>query len=354
MLLPSPSLLTNVPLAPLTTLRLGGEAAYFLAAHTLADVQGAVAWAKSKGVPLFVLGGGSNVVMPDAGWDGLVLHMQLRGQTIAASGLRVHVVAAAGEPWDAFVANATRNHWAGVECLAGIPGFVGSTPIQNVGAYGQDVAETITRVRVLERGSGALQWLTRDDLQFSYRDSVLRRDLSRFIVLEVAFELRAGGAPSVRYAELQQALAATANPSLLDVQTHVLALRRRKSMVLDEADPNSRSVGSFFTNPLVDVSMAAEVARVALASGVTHVPQWPQPDGRVKLAAGWLIENAGFSRGLRRGAVGLSSAHALALVHHGGGTTNELLTLAREVRDGVKMKFGVTLQPEPILVGASL
>ncbi|MDX2021671.1 MAG: UDP-N-acetylmuramate dehydrogenase [Deltaproteobacteria bacterium] len=343
-----------MPLAPLTTLRLGGEAAYFLAAHTIADVQGAVAWAQNKGVPLLVLGGGSNVVMPDAGWDGLVLHMQLRGQNVSNEGALIHVVAAAGEPWDAFVQSATRNKWAGVECLAGIPGLVGSTPIQNVGAYGQDVSETIARVRVLERATGALHWLTKDELQFSYRDSVLRRELSRFIVVEVAFDLRAGGAPSVRYAELQHALAATANPTLLDVRAQVLALRRKKSMVLDAADPNSQSVGSFFTNPLVDVQMAAEVARIASASGLAHVPQWPQPDGRVKLAAGWLIENAGFSRGLRRGAVGLSSAHALALVHFGGGTSNELLALARQVRDGVKAKFGVTLQPEPILIGASL
>lgn len=343
-----------MPLAPLTTLRLGGPAAFFLGATTLAEVQAALAWAQTKGVPVFVLGGGSNVVMPDAGWDGLVLQMQLRGQTVTKNGAEVHVVAAAGEPWDAFVANATHNGWAGVECLAGIPGLVGSTPIQNVGAYGQDVAETITRVRVLERATGALQWLSKDELRFSYRDSLLRRDLNRYIVVEVAFALHAGGAPAVRYAELQQALASSQNPTLVDVKTEVLRLRRKKSMVLDESDPNTQSVGSFFTNPLVDAERAARVAQLALGFGLGGVPQWPQADGRVKLAAGWLIENAGFARGLRRGPVGLSSAHALALVHYGGGTTHQLLALAQEVRDGVKAKFGVTMHPEPILVGASL
>lgn len=340
----------HVPLAPLTTLRLGGAAAFFCEAATEQDVISAVAWAKAKSVPLFVLGGGSNVVIADAGFDGLVIHMALRGVQASNDGPNVNLTVAAGEPWDQFVARATAQGWAGVECLAGIPGQVGSTPIQNVGAYGQDVSETVSHIRVLDRTSLSVQRLEAADLQFEYRNSVLRNHPDRFVVLDVTFKLRAGGAPGIRYAELQKALAPVENPTLADVQTKVLELRRRKSMVLDPSDPNTRSAGSFFTNPIVDANTAARLQQSS-APPAADMPQWPQSDGRIKLSAAWLIEKAGFSRGHRHGPVGISSAHALALVHDGTGRTDDLLDLARNIRQGVLQKFGVTLQPEPILIG---
>ena len=343
---------THVPLAPLTTLRLGGAAAFFCEAAREQDVITAVAWAKAKGVPLFVLGGGSNVVIADAGFDGLVMHMALRGlvPTITMEGPDVHLTVAAGEPWDQFVARATALGWAGVECLACIPGQVGSTPIQNVGAYGQDVSETVNHIRVLDRTSLSVQRLEAADLRFEYRNSVLRNHPDRFVVLDVTFKLRAGGAPCVRYAELQKALAAVAKPTLADVHAKVLELRRRKSMVLDPDDPNTRSAGSFFTNPIVDAKVAAHVLQ-SLVQPAAEMPQWPQSNGRIKLSAAWLIEKAGFFRGHRHGPVGISSAHALALVHDGSGRTADLLDLARNIRQGVLQQFGVNLQPEPMLIG---
>lgn len=344
----------NVALAPLTTLRLGGNASFFASAASDKDIVAAASWAKDRGVPLLVLGGGSNVVIGDAGWDGLVLHMRTRGISSVAKGRLVEVTVAAGEPWDVFVKDAVSNGWAGIECLAGIPGQVGSTPIQNVGAYGQDVAETIVSVRVWDRLLAQELWMPASDLGFSYRDSVLRREPNRWIVLDVVFALHADGVPSVRYAELKRELAATLDPSLQQVHDKVLELRRRKSMVLDPLDPNTQSAGSFFTNPIVDQTIAAQVVALAQrgANNPVEVPQWIQPDGRVKLAAGWLIEQSGFKRGHRVGAVGISSTHALALVHYGGGSASDLLALAGQVRQGVLRAFGVLLQAEPIVINA--
>jgi UDP-N-acetylmuramate dehydrogenase len=345
----------NVSLASLTTLRLGGNAAFYCQVATDSELVTAVSWAKSKGLPVFVLGGGSNVVVSDAGFDGLVIHVASRGIRSQVSGTIAELTVAAGEPWDSFVLQSVQKGWAGIECLGGIPGQVGSTPIQNVGAYGQDVAETISRIRVLDRSTMNVEWMAAKDLAFSYRDSILRRQLQRWVVLDVVFHLSVSGIASARYAELQRSLAHLPVPSLQNVHDTVIELRKRKSMVLDANDPNTRSAGSFFTNPLVDQATAAHVVHVAQnAFGPTvEVPQWSQPDGRVKLAAGWLIERAGFNRGYRKGPVGISSNHALALVHHGGGQTADLLALARQVRKGVHDTFGVQLDAEPILVGAA-
>jgi UDP-N-acetylmuramate dehydrogenase len=309
-------------------------------------------------VPVFVLGGGSNLVVADAGFDGLVVRVASRGLSFTAAGDETLVEAAAGEPWDALVAETVARGLAGLECLSGIPGLAGATPIQNVGAYGQEVGETVRAVRVLERDSGQLKVLTAADCAFSYRDSAFKRAPERHLVLAVTFALRAGGAPALRYPELGQALAATVTPTLAEVRQVVLGLRRRKSMVIDEWDPNRRSVGSFFTNPIVSAEQAARLVDQALAGGMVkrrqEVPVFAAPGGAVKLAAGWLIERAGISKGLRRGAVGISSRHALALVHHGGGTTADLIALAREVRDAVEARFGVRLVPEPTLLGVAL
>lgn len=342
-------------MAALTTLRLGGNAAFYCQVTSDSELVAALGWAKGKGVPVFVLGGGSNLVVADAGFDGLVIHMASRGVRPLLSGEFAELTVAAGEPWDTFVVQVVQKGWAGVECLGGIPGQVGSTPIQNVGAYGQEVAETISRIRVLDRSSMNIEWIDASALAFSYRDSVLRRQLQRWIVMDVVFQLRIAGAPSVRYAELRKSLSAIPLPTLQDVHNNVIELRKRKSMVLDANDPNTQSAGSFFTNPMVDAATAAHVAQVAEAAfgASVEVPQWRQNDGRIKLAAGWLIEKSGFKRGYRKGPVGISSNHALALVHHGGGHTADLLDLAREVRKGVKGTFGVQLEAEPILLGAA-
>jgi UDP-N-acetylmuramate dehydrogenase len=314
-------------------------------------VHEALGVARARGLPLKVLGSGSNLVVRDAGVEAVVLAMRTRGRSArrAADGAVV-VEAEAGEGWDDLVAWTVGEGWQGLECLSGIPGLVGATPIQNVGAYGQEVSETVTAVEAWDLRRGEQVTLSAADCAFGYRDSALKRSAERFVVLKVTFTLRAGAVPSLRYGELSRALADEA-PTLARVREAVLGLRRSKSMVYDPLDPNRRSAGSFFMNPVVDAATAALVAQRALAQGLGAAPAWPQADGRVKLAAGWLIERAGLSRGLRRGAVGLSSAHALALVHHGQGTTSALLALADEVVATVRDAFGVTLEREPVLWG---
>jgi UDP-N-acetylmuramate dehydrogenase len=353
-LLPVP----GFPLAPLTTLGLGGPARFFVEATDEATVLAALDWARERGLSVFVLGGGSNLVVADAGFDGLVLRVAPRGLTFTAAGDVVLVEAAAGEPWDAVVAATVARGLGGLECLSGIPGLAGATPIQNVGAYGQEVAETVSTVRILDRADGAVTNLFAARCSFAYRDSAFKRAPERHVVLSVTFALRPAGPPVLRYPELKQALAGVSRPSLDDVRAAVLALRRRKSMVIDPADPNCRSVGSFFTNPIVPAAEADRVVDRALAAGVMargeEVPRFPASEGAVKLSAGWLIERSGLAKGLRRGPVGISSRHALALVHHGGGTTAQLLALAREVRDTVEARFGVRLVPEPMLLGTTL
>ncbi|MCA9608475.1 MAG: UDP-N-acetylmuramate dehydrogenase [Myxococcales bacterium] len=334
-------ILEHVPLAPRTSLELGGAARYYVEARDDATVVEALRWAKARGVAARILGGGSNLVVADSGVEGLVVEMAQRGLHIDGGRVR----AAAGEPWDAFVARTVAEGLAGLECLSGIPGRVGATPIQNVGAYGQDVAETIEAVRVLDRDTLEERVLGPDDCAFGYRDSAFKRSPERAVVLEVTFALRPGGSPALRYAELERAFENDATPSLARVRDTVVALRRKKSMVIDPADPNSRSAGSFFTNPIVDASVADAIS----AASDVPVPRWPTDDGRVKLAAGWLIEQAGMHKGLDRGPVGISTVHALALVHRGGGTTTALLALADEVREAVRARFGVTLEREPVL-----
>ncbi len=342
----------NVPLAGFTTLELGGPARHFVEAQREEDVLEAITWADDRGVPLVVLGGGSNLVVGDEGFEGLVLAARFRGLRYQDDGDHVLVSAAAGEPWDALVEGTVAGNLAGLECLSGIPGLVGAIPIQNVGAYGQEVAQTITSVRVFDRRAREEVVLTPDDLAFAYRDSALKRDPSRAVVLEVTFRLAKGGAPRVAYAELTRALEGT-EPTLAAVRASVLALRRNKSMVIDPSDPNRRSAGSFFTNPIVSADVADAVTERAIERGLIEdrkaLPRWAERDGRVKLAAGWLIERAGIDKGLKRGSVGISSAHALALVHHGGGKTADLLALAEHVERTVHDAWGVTLAREPVL-----
>jgi UDP-N-acetylmuramate dehydrogenase len=342
-----------VRLSELTTLRLGGPAARYLEAATEEAVVEAVAAADRAGDPLLVLAGGSNVVVADEGFPGTVLRVATRG--VAREGATLEV--AAGEPWDPLVADCVAGGLAGVECLAGIPGSVGATPIQNVGAYGQEVAETIRSVRVLDRADGIVQALDPAACAFTYRSSAFKREPGRWVVLAVRFALEASerSAP-IRYAELARALGVEvgARAPSAAVREAVLALRRGKGMVLDPDDPDTASAGSFFTNPVLDAgAFAALQARAAQRLGPDVLPPaWPQDDGDVKTSAAWLIERAGFERGHGNPeGIAISAKHTLALTNRGAGTTAELVALAREIADGVRAAFGVGLVPEPVFVG---
>jgi len=347
---------SNIPLASLTTLHLGGAAKHFVEVNVESELNLALAWAKERALPAFILGGGSNLLVPDEGFEGLVIALKTRGmatlRSVNAKGEAcMRIMAAAGEPWDAFVAHTVDQGWQGLECLSGIPGLVGATPVQNVGAYGQEVSDTIVAVWAFDRNEGHARWLTPADCEFAYRDSALKRDAGRFVVLNVTFELRLNAPPAIHYAELQKALAHLENPSLQQTRETVIALRKKKSMVYDTGDVNHRSAGSFFTNPIVTSEVAHAVVERARALGIEgDVPQWKTQDGRIKLAAGWLIERAGVTKGLRVGNVGVSTAHTLALVHHGGGTTGELLAFAEDVKRRVHEAFGVELEREPVLL----
>ena len=345
----APAVRERVSLAPLTTLGVGGEARWFVAASDEATVIAAHGWARARGVALRVLGGGSNLVVADGGVDALVVHLGLRGITAREAGGAIEVTAAAGEPWDGLVRHAVEHGWAGLECLSGIPGLVGATPIQNVGAYGQEVSDTVAAVRALDTHSGEIATRPAASCGFAYRDSVFKRgEAGRWVVLAVTYRLRPGGAPTLGYAEVAGQLArqGAATPTLADVRAAVLTIRRAKSMVLDDPlDPNRRSCGSFFLNPILDATAAGAVAA---RSGDPSMPRWPQADGHVKLSAAWLIEHAGFARGERAGPVGLSSRHTLAIVAHDGARAHDVLAFARRLQGAVETRFGVRLTPEPV------
>jgi UDP-N-acetylmuramate dehydrogenase len=322
------------PLSSLTTLRLGGPPRALVEA---ADEDALVAAVRAAEEPVLVLAGGSNLVVADEGFDGTVVAVRTRG--IVTDGSRLTV--AAGEPWDDVVALTVASGLSGIECLSGIPGSTGATPIQNVGAYGQEVSQTIAGVRVYDRETDTVEELAPDECGFGYRASRFKyRD--RWVVLSVTFALeRSAMSGELRYAELVARVGERA--TLADVRAAVLELRRGKGMVIDPADPDSVSAGSFFTNPILDPAELPEGA-----------PAWPEADGRVKTSAAWLIGQAGFARGYGDGRAGISAKHTLALVNRGGATTEELLALAREVRDRVRERFGVELHPEPVLVGVAL
>jgi UDP-N-acetylmuramate dehydrogenase len=328
----------NARLAELTTLGVGGPIDRLLEVYDDADLVAAVREADEAGRPLLLLGGGSNVVAPDEGWPGDVVAVRTRGIRRDGSTLQV----AAGEDWDGVVAYCVDEHLAGVEALSGIPGSTGATPVQNVGAYGQEVAQTITGVRVYDRAEKSERTLTPAECGFAYRDSRLKRDPSRFVVLGVRIALHAGDrSRPVNYAELAAALGVELGERapLADVRRAVLEVRRSKGMVLDPADPDSRSAGSFFTNPIVPADQA-----------VDGCPSWPAGDGRLKLSAAWLVQSAGFGKGTRAGRVGTSSRHSLALTTEPGATAAELLAYADRIAAAVQEQFGVVLTREPTAV----
>lgn len=336
---------SNVVLAPRTTLKVGGPARFFVNVRSEAELAEAFAWAQANTAPVWVLGGGSNVVVPDRGLDGLVVAVDLTGIRCEEGAGKCLVSAQAGESWDGLVRFAVNAGLSGLECLSGIPGLVGATPVQNVGAYGQEVQDTLLCVRAFDRTARRFVELDASACEFGYRNSRFKsREPSRFVITEVTFALSRGEPAPAAYPELARRLASLGRaPGLIEVRETVLALRRSKSMVLEASDPNARSCGSFFVNPVVPEPVA-----LAAASRLgPELPRFPQPDGQLKLSAAWLIEHAGFQRGFRRGNVGLSSLHTLALVCHEGATARELLDFAGEVQTVVRERSGVELTPEP-------
>jgi len=331
----------HAPLGQRTTIGVGGTARYLVEARVESDIVEALEWAAGAGVAVRVLGGGSN----------LVVAIGLRGIACSPDGGNQRVTALGGEPWDAVVEHTVSRGLCGLEGLSGIPGCAGATPIQNVGAYGQEVAETIVSVRAIDRTTRQVVELSAKDCRFAYRDSFFKSEApERYVVTEVRFALSERAPAEVRYPDLQREIARRelARPTVAELRACVLAVRRDKSMLLDADDPNGKSCGSFFLNPIVSAAQAEHVRNVA-SSGAP--PTYPQPDGRVKLAAGWLIEQSGFAKGYRDGNVGLSTKHALAIVAHAGATAAEVARLSFKIRDGVRAKFGVELQPEPSFWG---
>ncbi|MDT7570257.1 MAG: UDP-N-acetylmuramate dehydrogenase [Actinomycetota bacterium] len=337
----------DVLLSAYTTLGLGGPASRMVTAYDEDEIVAAIRAATGD---VLVLGGGSNVVISDDGFKGTVVRIASQGRAATRDGDTVRLEVAAGESWDDLVTWCVGEQLAGVECLAGIPGLVGATPIQNVGAYGQDVSETVVSVRAYDRDADTVR--TVEDCGFAYRSSRFKAESPRWVVLSVTYQLRRDGdSRPVRYAELARALGTEVGQAapLAQVRDAVLSLRRRKGMVLDPNDVDTRSAGSFFTNPLLTPAQLEE-----LRGRGAEPPTFPESDGRVKVPAAWLIERAGFNKGDFDGPAGISSKHALALVNRGGARAADLLGVARAIRDGVREKFGVDLVPEPVLVGVTL
>jgi UDP-N-acetylmuramate dehydrogenase len=350
-------ILEDVPLAPRTTLGVGGPARHYLAALGEQDVPEGLAWAGARGLPVLVLGGGSNLVVADGGFAGLVLEVAIGGVTIERAAGGALVRAGAGESWDGLVARVVGEGLAGIECLSGVPGRVGATPIQNVGAYGQEVRETISFVRAFDRAAGRAVELGPAECGFDYRTSVFKAAGSaRWIVLSVGFALRTEGVRGAVYPELAAALAQRGvAPGVSDVRETVLALRRAKSMMIDPADPESRSAGSFFLNVIVDDAGFADLVARGRSTGAIcggeAPPRYPASRGRTKVPAAWLIERAGCRRGEAHGGARISHKHALALVNSGTATAAEIVALARRVQGRVRDAFGVELVMEPVLAG---
>jgi UDP-N-acetylmuramate dehydrogenase len=346
------NILEHVPLAPLTTLGVGGSARYFAEARTESQVREAVQFARSRDLPLFVLGGGSNLLVADGGFNGLVLKIALCGIERYAAGNDVTFRVAAGDNWEAFVARTVEEDCAGIECLSGIPGSVGGTPVQNVGAYGQEVSDTIREVEGFDIHTLQPKTFSNAECRFAYRTSIFnttQRD--RYVVLRVSFALRRGGKPAVRYADLQKVFANSAGtPTLLQVRNAVREIRRSKAMLLVPGDDDSRSAGSFFKNPIVPQSQFEDL-EMSLRSRHLTLPSYPASNGFRKLSAAWLVEHAGFAKGYTHGAAAISRRHALAIVNRGGATAAEIVALKDEIQSRVSLEFGIELNPEPVFLG---
>ena len=344
----------HVPLAPLTTFLIGGPARFFVEAKSVGEVQEAVTFANTKELPLFVLGGGSNLVVADAGWAGLVLKIAIPGidrRPGDQNGKAIFDVGA-GEPWDRFVSHAVAAQCAGVECLSGIPGSVGATPVQNVGAYGQEVSETIDSVEALDLKHGQVRELCNEACGFFYRSSIFNTsERGRFIILRVTYALIPGGQPHLEYVDLKRHFEGRETPpNLAETREAVRHIRARKGMLIVEGDPDSRSAGSFFKNPVLSAQQHEDLKKRAAAKNLT-IPSYPALDRNRKISAAWLVEHSGFSRGYGVGHVGISTKHALAIVNRGGGSAAEVLAMKDQIQQRVEELWGVRLEPEPVFVG---
>jgi UDP-N-acetylmuramate dehydrogenase len=345
----------NIPLAPLTTFRIGGRARFFVEATSSAAVQEAVALSEAKNLPLFVLGGGSNLLVADSGWPGLVLKVAISGIDQLASHNedgKTLFTAGAGESWDRLVSHGVMAQCAGVECLSGIPGNVGGTPVQNVGAYGQEVSETIESVEVFDRRDGQIRELCNEACGFHYRSSIFNTtERGRFVILRVTYALKPGGAPHLEYADLKRHFAGReTSPNLAETREAVRHIRALKGMLIVPGDPDCQSAGSFFKNPILSETQHEDLRKRATAKGF-EVPSYPALEQNKKVSAAWLVERSGFSRGYGFGHVGISSKHALAIVNRGGATAAEVLALKEQIQQRVEEIWGVRLEPEPVMVG---
>ena len=344
----------NVPLAPLTTFRLGGPARFFVEARSIGDVQEAVALARSKNLPLFILGGGSNLLVADSGWPGLVLKVAIAGIERRSGDIegKARFDIGAGESWDRFVSHAVMAHCAGVECLSGIPGSVGGTPVQNVGAYSQEVSETIESVEVLDLKDSQVRELCREACGFTYRSSIFNTtERGRFVILRVAYALTPGGEPRIGYADLKRHFEGReTSPNLAETREAVRHIRALKGMLIVAGDPDCQSAGSFFKNPVISPEQHQDLKKRAAEKGLT-LPSYPALEKSKKVSAAWLVERSGFARGYGFGHVGISSKHALAIVNRGGATAAEVLTLKDQIQHRVEEIWGVRLESEPVMVG---
>ena len=352
----------NVPLAPLTTLQVGGAARYFAELKREDEVSEAVQFARGRDLPLFVLGGGSNLVVADSGWPGMVLKIAVGGISTLNSDDKnkdksnaVLFSVGAGVDWDDFVAQAVVQNCAGVECLSGIPGSVGGTPVQNVGAYGQEVSDTIESVRAFDTQTDRIVVLPRPACGFRYRSSIFNTtERGRYIILRVHYRLKRGGSPTLKYADLQkhfaERLAAKQMPTLSETRDAVRAIRRSKGMLIVPGDDDCRSAGSFFKNPVLTAEEFKELAERASAQGL-EIPSYPALDALHKISAAWLVEHSGFAKGYAAGAAGISSKHALALINRGAAHASDIVALKDEIQQAVQRAWGVLLEPEPVFIG---
>jgi UDP-N-acetylmuramate dehydrogenase len=350
----------NVPLAPLTTLQVGGAARYFAELRREDEVREAAQFAKARDLPLFVLGGGSNLVIADSGWPGLVLQIAIGGITSPrandAPGNAVLFSVGAGVNWDDFVAQAVVQNCAGVECLSGIPGSVGGTPVQNVGAYGQEVADTIESVRALDLREDRIVVLPKPACGFRYRSSIFNgTERGRYIILQVNYRLKRGGAPSLKYADLQKHFAERlvpkqTPPSLAETREAVREIRRNKGMLIVPGDADCRSAGSFFKNPVLDEEQFKDLAARAISKAL-EIPSYPALDAQRKVSAAWLVEHSGFRKGYAAGAVVISHKHALALINRGDAKASDIVELKDKIQHAVQEAWGIPLEPEPVFVG---
>ena len=344
----------NILLAPLTTFRIGGPARFFVEAKSIADVEASVQFARTRNLPLFVLGGGSNLVVADAGWPGMVLKVAIGGIEQRPGNLDGKTLfdVGAGESWDRFVSHAVRSYCAGLECLSGIPGSVGGTPVQNVGAYGQEVSETIESIQAFDLKHNEVRDLCNEACGFSYRSSIFNTsERGRFIILQVSYALTPGGEPHLAYTDLKRHFEGRdSSPTLAEVREAVRHIRARKGMLIVEGDPDCQSAGSFFKNPVLSEAQHEELKKRAEAKKLT-IPSYPALEKNHKVSAAWLVEHSGFSRGYSLGRVGISSKHALAIVNRGGATTADVIALKDQIQERVFEIWGVRLEPEPVFVG---